>query len=111
MENPRALARAWRLHPADRARIERLIAIRGIQSCFRWVDGRLIARIAVADRERITASGGGAYRPAADRRLGLFSAEAVATAGAAMARSATLDGEPVRADEAEAHRAIARKAA
>ncbi|WP_404711928.1 hypothetical protein [Sphingomonas sp. MMS24-J13] len=112
MENtPRMIARAWRLNPAERGRIERLIAVEDMQHLFRWVDGRLLARIGAADRARITASGGGAYRPAADRRLGGFSAEVAAAAGAAIDRRATLDGEPVGQVEAEAHRAIARRAA
>ncbi len=111
VETVRQLARAWRLDPADRARIERLIAVRGLQDCFRWEDGRLLARISVQDRARITASGGGAYRPAADRRFGAFPPEAVVLAGIGLARAATLDGEAITPAEADAHRDLARRAA
>lgn len=110
-QTPRMMARAWRSNPAERGRIERLIAIGDMQHLFRWVDGQLLARIGAADRARITASGGGAYRPGADRRLGGFTPEIAAAAGAAIDHLATLGGEPVSHAEAEAHRAIARRAA
>jgi hypothetical protein len=110
-QTPRAIARAWRLNPADRGRIERLIAIEGLQHLFRWHGGQLLARIGTADRERITASGGGAYRPAADRRFGAFRSETVSVAAADLDRISTLDGEPITRDEADVHRDIARRAA
>jgi hypothetical protein len=110
-QNPRLIARAWRLNPADRGRIERLIAVEDMQHLFRWKDGQLLARIGADDRRRITASGGGAYRPAADRRLGAFRPGIVAAAEADIDRHAALDGEPISRIEAAAHRAIARKAA
>jgi hypothetical protein len=105
------IARTWRLNPAERGRIERLIAIEDMQHLFRWADGQLLARIGTADRERITASGGGAYRPAADRRRGAFRPEAVAAAGTGLDHMATLDGERITRAEANAHRDIARRAA
>lgn len=110
-QNPRLIARAWRLNPLHRARIERLIAVEDIQHLFRWEGGQLLARIGTADRQRITASGGGAYRPAADRRFGAFRPETVVSAGGDIDRQATLDGESISLAEAAVHRAIARRAA
>jgi hypothetical protein len=110
-QTPRAIARAWRLYPADRGRIERLIAIEGLQHLFRWHGGKLIARLGPADRERITASGGGAYRPAADRRFGAYRSESTSVAGADIDCLSTLDGEPITRGEADMHRKIARRAA
>jgi hypothetical protein len=108
---PREIAKAWRECPADRARIERQIAVGDMQDLFRWKDGQLLARIMPADRARITASGGGAYRSAADRRFGAFAPDIVALAGRDMAPGATLDGECIARAEADVHRDIARRAA
>jgi hypothetical protein len=111
VRTPRQIARDWRQNPAERARIERMIAVGDMQELFRWESGQLLARITPADRVRITASGGGAYRSAADRRFGALMQEAAAMAGAGIARTATLDGEDIRQAEAGIHRAIAREAA
>ena len=85
MQTAREIAKAWRANPADRLRIEREIAAAGRQAEFsRNRDGDLVARITSADRERITNSGGGAFRgTSADRQFAaeMLSPEIVAAAG------------------------------
>jgi hypothetical protein len=111
VQTPRQIAKAWRDHPAERGRIERRIAVGGLQHLFRWEKGRLLARIMPEDRARITASGGGAYKSAADRRFGPFDCAVTTIAGWDAAPGPTLDGEPVTRAEAAIHRALARRAA